>query len=100
MQPKYSLFDLFALSCKEINAASAAKDGTNSRYQFHLCICARVPRGALPPNHDPEEHLAVASCLREENSVPGLRLPAHLSERLHAPWKPEGAVPGLWKLDG
>lgn len=74
---------------------------TGSRYQFGLCVCACCPpyRCALPPNHDPEEHLAVASCLREENNVPGLRLSAHLSERLHAPWKPESSVPGLWKLD-
>lgn len=57
-------------------------------------------RRALPPNHDPEEHLALTSCLREENDVSGLRLSAQLSERLHAPWKPEGGVPGLWKLDG
>lgn len=73
---------------------------TGSRYQFHVGMCARLPRGALPSRGDPEEHLTVAPWLREENGVPGLRLSAHLWERLHAAWKPEGGVPGLWKLDG
>ena len=58
-----------------------------------------VPRGALSPHRDPEEHLAVAPCLREEGSVAGLRLPAHLPSRLHSPGKQEGGVPGLWELD-
>lgn len=100
VQPKCSLFDCSSLRCKQINATSATEDGSSSRYRFHLCVCARLPRGALPSNHDSEEHLTVPSCLREENSVPGLRLSAYLSKRLHAPWKPEGGVPGLWELDG
>lgn len=58
-----------------------------------------LPRGALPPHRDPEEHLAVAPCLREEGSVAGLLLPAHLSSRLQSPGNQEGGVPGLWELD-
>lgn len=67
----------------------------------HLSLYVNAPflRGALPPNHNPEEHFTVASCLREETSVPGLHLSAHLPKRFHTAGKPEGRLPGLWKLD-
>lgn len=38
-----------------------------------------LPRGALSTHCAPDEHLAVAPCLWEEDSVARLRLPAHVS---------------------
>lgn len=56
-------------------------------------------RGALSPHRASEEHLSVAPCLHEEDSVAGLRLPSHLSSRLQSPGKQEGGVHDFRELD-
>lgn len=56
-------------------------------------------RGALSSNCATEEHLTLATCLREKVNASGLHLPAHLRQRLHIAGKQEGRVLGLRELD-